>query len=60
MGRAPDGRLKDAGAAGLHAERIWHARAACGGVIEATGPPPTAPANRLIGDSTRSTSGGDR
>ena len=39
MGRAPDGRLKDAGAAGLHAERIWHARAARGGVIEATGPP---------------------
>ena len=60
MGRAPAGRLKDAGAAGLHAVRIWHARAARGGVIEEDRPPPTAPVNRLIGDSTRNTSGGDR
>jgi len=60
MGRASAGRLKDAVAAGLHTERIWHARAARGGVIEADRPATIARVNRLTGGSIRSTSGGDR
>ena len=43
-----------------HAEWLWRTRATRSGVIEEARPDTVARVNRLTGDSTRNTSGGDR